>query len=129
MAIWSGGLAVIFWSLPTALIACVQTAQAEYLRLFGFLPPVLTTGCLVYGVILLGRFRSSERVWMVALERARFFAVINLGLSPFLFWWSKVPTSTFFAAMTDGLALSGTLFLLMLNVVLRRLTAMQPDET
>jgi hypothetical protein len=123
------GLSVIFWSLPAALVACVQTAQADYLRLFGAFPPVLTTAALVYGLVLLGRFRASERVWKAALDRARFFAVINLGLSPFLFWWSRVPTNAFFSAMTETLAVSGTLFLLMLNAVLRRLTAMLPDET
>src|SRR5439155_12570639 len=50
------------------------------------------------------------------------------GLSPFLYWWNRVPANAFFFAMVLLLALSGLLFLSSLNVVLQRLGAMLPDE-
>ncbi len=123
------GLSVLFWGLPAALVVCVQTSQADFLRLFGVLPPVLATGALVYSLLLLGRFRPEETVWIRALERARVLALVNLGLSPFLYWWSRLPSNVFYGAMVELMAVSGLTFLLLLNPLLRRLTAMLPDET
>jgi hypothetical protein len=122
------GLSVLFWGLPSALVVCVQSAHADYLRFFGPVPPVVTTAILLYGLILLGPFRREEGIWVAALERAKILAVVNLGLSPFLFWWSRVPSQAFYAVMLELLALTGLLFLLALGPVLRRLTAMLPDE-
>ena len=65
---------------------------------------------------------------MKALDRARIFAVINFGLSPFLFWWNRMPAQTFFLAMVLVLAFSFLLFLVSFNIVLQRLGAMLPDE-
>ena len=55
-------------------------------------------------------------------------SLINFGLSPFLYWWNKIPANTFFLAMVLLLATSALLFLGSLNLVLRRLGAMLPDE-
>jgi hypothetical protein len=123
------GLSLLFWGLPVALVVCVQSAQTEYLRLFGIFPPLVSTAVLVYGLTLMGRFRPEETVWMAALERARMLAVVNLGLSPFLFWWNRMPSRVFYIVMAQLMAAAGLLFLLALNPVLRRLTAMLPDET
>jgi len=123
------GLSVLFWGLPLALVVCVQSSQADYLRTFGVVPPVLATAVLVYGLVLLGRFRKEETVWLVALERAKIFAVVNLGLSPFLFWGSRLPSNDFYLSITQLMAVTGLLFLLALNPVLQRLTAMLPDES
>jgi hypothetical protein len=67
-------------------------------------------------------------VWRSALDRARLFSLINFGLSPFLFWWNKLPNNMFFLAMVTVLTLSALIFLGSLNLVLRRLGAMLPDE-
>ena len=56
-------------------------------------------------------------------------ALINFGLSPFLYWWNQVPDKPFFLTMVLLLAVSALLFLGSLNLVLRRLGAMLPDET
>lgn len=122
------GLSVLFWSIPAALVLCVQTAQADFLRVFGVAPPLVSTALLLYGLILLGRFRPAEAVWIHAVDRARLLAMINLGLSPFVYWWSRMPGNTFFLAATEVMALCGLLFLMAVNPVLRRLTAMLPDE-
>lgn len=123
------GLSLLFWGLPAALVVCVQTAQADYLRFFGVVPAIVAASLPLYGLILIGRFRPEERIWIQALERARFFGVINLGLSPFLFWWTRMPSSPFYTLMLQSLAVSGLIFLFLLNPMLRRLTAMLPDET
>ena len=122
------GLSALFWGLPISLIVCFHTAKAEALRSFGIAPPLLTTGLLVFGLWQLGDFQKQERVWHNALDRARVFSLVNFFLSPFLYWWSRVPANTFFFTMVLLLTFSALFFLGSLNVVLRRLGAMLPDE-
>ena len=122
------GLSALFWGLPITLIVCVYTTKAESLRPFGFLPPLVTTALLVYGLWQLGDFQKQERVWRVALDRARILALVNFGFSPFVFWWNKIPGNLFFQLIVMLMALSALLFLGSLNLVLRRLGAMLPDE-
>jgi hypothetical protein len=122
------GLSALFWGLPTALIVCFHTAKAEGLKSFGILPPLMATGLLVYGLWQLGAFQRQERIWRLALDRAMVLSLINFGLSPFLYWWNRVPASPFFMVMVMVLTVSGVLFLSSLNVVLQRLGAMLPEE-
>ena len=123
------GLSALFWGLPVTLIVCFYTAKAEGLRAFGLAPPLATTALLVYGLWQLGGFQKQERIWRNALERARLLGLVNFGLSPFLYWWNRIPNEPFFLAMVILLALTGLLFLASLNLVLQRLGAMLPDET
>jgi hypothetical protein len=122
------GLSALFWGLPFALVVCFNVAKTDLLKALGVLPPLVTTGLLVFGLWQLGDFQKQERVWRLALDRARVFGLINFGLSPFLYWWNKIPANTFFLAMVLVLTFSGLLFLGCLNLVLRRLGAMLPDE-
>ena len=123
------GLSALFWGLPITLIVCVQTAKTDWLRALGVLPPMLALGLLYYGISLLGEFQKQERVWRIALDRARLLALVNLGFSPFLYWWNRLPGNDFYTAIVELMLLTCLLFLLSLNMVLRRLTAMLPDET
>ncbi len=123
------GLSSLFWGLPLALIICVQTAKTELLRQFNVAPPMAATAWLVYGLWQLSHFQRQERIWVSALDRARMIALVNLGLSPFLYWWGQVPDEPFYAAVVAVMAVSGLLFLSNLNLVLRRLSAMLPDES
>ena len=123
------GLSALFWGLPIALVVCVQTANGEWLTSLGVVPPLLITGLLFYGLAQLGHFQPQERVWRAALERARIFALVNVGLAPFLFWWNQLPFNPFYRAMVGLSMTSGLCFLFALNPVLRRLSAMLPDET
>ena len=125
------GLSALFWGLPVALLVAFQFAlgQGDWLKSFGIAPMTVTTALLFYGTTLLGRFQLQERVWINALERARIVALVNFGLSPFLFFWSKVPNSAFFAVIVEVLFLTLLAFLFLLNGVLARLAAMLPDET
>jgi hypothetical protein len=123
------GLSALFWGLPAALVIAVQTGRGDWLKPFGFAPITGIMGLLLFGTLLLGKFQTQERVWMSALERARLVALLNFGLSPFLFFWSKVPGQAFFTIMVVVLFLSLLIYLYLLNSVLLRLAAMLPDET
>jgi hypothetical protein len=123
------GLSALFWGLPLALVVCVWTANPQWMRVLGIVPPLACTGLLLYGLTNLGAFQPQERIWQNALDRARILALINCGLSPFLYWWSRVPAHPFLTAMVLLLALSSLLFLVSLNLVLQRLGAILPDES
>lgn len=123
------GLSALFWGLPIALIVCFHTAKADSLQVFGVVPALVSTGLLAYGLWQLGDFQKQERVWRAALDRARILSLVNFGLSPFLYWWNKVPYNTFFLVMVTLLCVSALFFLGSVNLVLRRLGAMLPDES
>lgn len=123
------GLSALFWGLPIALVVCVQSAKGDWFRPMGVFPAVVATAALYYGLHLLGHFQRQERVWRFALERAKVIAIINIALSPFLFWYNKIPAQPLFSFVVSLLALSGLGFLMALNPVLWRLAAMLPDET
>lgn len=123
------GLSALFWALPLTLLTCANNLVADWLRTFGMAPPIVLTALLLYGVHLLGAFNPGERPWRLALERARILAIVNLGLSPFLYWSHQVP-GDFFLSISAGLFfVTGVLFLHNLNHALDRLAAMLPDET
>jgi hypothetical protein len=122
------GLSALFWGLPIALLVCIHTAKADSLKSFGIAPPLVSTALLVFGLWQLGDFQKQERVWRNALDRARVLSLINFGLSPFLYWWNKLPTNRFFLVMVMLLMLCGLVFLASLNLVVQRLGAMLPDE-
>ena len=122
------GLSALFWGLPICLIVCYYSASLDAFRDFGILPPLVCTGVLAYGLWQLGAFQPQERVWRSALDRARLFALVNFGLSPFLYWWHWRPTNMFFAIMVLLLTACALFFLASLNLLLQRLGAMLPDE-
>lgn len=123
------GLSALFWGLPLTLLICVRTTVSEWMRPLGILPPVMATGLLLYGLHQLGFFQRQERVWIHALDRAKILGIVNVGLSPFVFWWGQLPHIPFYFLAVGLLMLSGVLFLFNLNFVLQRLAAMLPDET
>jgi hypothetical protein len=123
------GLSALFWGLPLTLIVCVETLKTDWLHSYTIYPALATTGLLLFGLWQLNTFQKQERPWRNALDRAEVLALINFGLSPFLYWWNRVPEDLFFGAMVCLLAVTALLFLFALNLVLQRLGAMLPDET
>lgn len=122
------GLTALFWALPLCLIVSIQNAASELFSRLYVLPPVAVTGLMVYGLVMLGRFRPDDKPWRRCLDSTQVFAIINLGLSPFIFMWSQFPESPFFQQVMLVLAVSGILYLAYLNRVLQRLTSLLPDE-
>lgn len=123
------GLSALFWGLPLTLLICVRTAMSDRLRYIEMLPPLLATGLLYYGLVLLGDFQKQERVWRNALDRAKFIGIVNIGLAPFIYWWNQIPSISLYGFAVGAMALSGLIFVFNLNHVLQRLAAMLPDET
>ena len=123
------GLSALFWGLPAALIICVGTAVGGWFRAFSIAPAMLTTGLILYGLWQIGAFQKQERPWRLALDRARLVALVNFGLSPFLYWWNRMPDNSFFTTVVGLLAVTSLLFLFNLNLVIARLGEMIPDET
>jgi hypothetical protein len=122
-------LSALFWGLPASLVICAETARADWLRTLGIVPVLAGTGLLLYGLWQMSDFQKQERPWRNALDRAKLPGLVNFALCPFLYWQNQMPGQPFFNAAVFVLALSALLFLFNLNVVLKQLGAMLPDET
>jgi hypothetical protein len=125
------GLSALFWGLPLTLLVYMLTARTDLFSLghFAILPPVLVSALLLYGLSQIAQFQQQERIWHSTVERARLFGIVNLGLSPFLYWWHRLPYIQLYFVAVLLLAVSSLTFLFILNRVLERLAAMLPDET
>ena len=123
------GLSALFWGLPAALIICAETMRVDFLKPIGIVPAIVANLLLLFGLWQMSHFQKQERPWRNALDRAKLLGLVNLGLCPFLFWFSRMPEQPLFRAAIFVLVLSGLLFLFNLNVVLKQLGAMLPDET
>jgi hypothetical protein len=123
------GLSALFWGLPGALIVCAETTKADWLSPLGIIPALVVTGLLLFGLRQMSYFQKQERPWRNALDRAKLLGLVNFGLCPFLYWQNKMPEQAFFNAMVFVLVLSALLFLFNLNVVIKQLGVMLPDET
>lgn len=125
----SRGLSCLFWGLPLALLICAQAIRTDWLRSLGVVPPLLTTGLLLFGLWQMRSFQRQERIWTASLFRTQLLATVNFGLSPFLFWWSQMPGNSYFLAAVLMFGVSSVSFLASLNTTIERLGAMLPDET
>jgi len=123
------GLSALFWGLPAALLIGAETARADWLKPLGFLPALAVNALLVYGLWQMGDFQRQERPWRRALDRAQLLALILLGLCPFIYWQNKLPDQPFYEYAVEVMELAAVVFLFNVNLVLKRLGAMLPDET
>lgn len=122
------GLSALFWGLPLALLLCVQTAVTNWLRGLGAAPSVIATGMLFFGVMEMARFRPGADVWQGALDRAKIFALLSFGLSPFAYFCNRYPHEIYYRQMVWIMAFAGVLFIFNLNRSLKYLAAMLPDQ-
>ena len=123
------GLSALFWGLPAALIVCAETARADWLKPMGFVPALAVNALIVYGLWQMSAFQKTERPWRAALDRTLLLALVNFGLCPFIYFHNRLPEQTFFTDAVWLLELAAVLFLFNLNLVLKRLGTMLPDET
>lgn len=123
------GLSCLFWGLPLALLVSMPEVQGAWLGRVGYIPPIVTSALLCYGTWLLGSFQPQERIWVSAHSRTLMLAMLLVGLSPFIYWWERVPSNNYFAMAALMFSLSELAFLYCLNLAIERLGAMLPDET
>ena len=122
------GLSALFWGLPIALIASVQSQTFPGGQGLAALLPCAANGLLFFGLTQLAYFQPQERIWRHALDRAKVLAIMNIWLSPFLYFRVRLPHIPHYDLAVDVLYLSSLLFLYNYNLVLFRLTFMLPDE-
>lgn len=122
------GLSALFWGLPAWLIVSAETAKVDLLKPLGIAPALALNGLLLFGLWQMGGFQKQERPWRNALDRAKLPGLVNLGLSPFLYWFSRMPEQPYFRNALFVLVLSAFIFVFNLNVVLKQLGLMLPDE-
>jgi len=132
------GLSTLVWTLPLALAIIVWTVSrvgvamptpvSNLLISMGVAPGLVVTGLMWYGVWQIGRYQPGHPVWQRTAERARWLGLLLIGFSPFLYWWSRQPEVLYFKISAAALILFGLLFLAQLNTLLRRLTALLPDQ-
>src|SRR5688500_1704231 len=123
------GLSALFWGLPLALVVSVYVATNEWVRSTHMIGPTITLTLLFYGLAMLSDFQKQERIWRDAVERAKMLALVNVGLSPFIYWFNRVPDERLFAIAVNMLIVTRLLFLFNLNHVLKRMFSKLPDET
>tara|TARA_Y100001934_G_C12325491_1_gene762382 strand:+ start:427 stop:1029 length:603 start_codon:yes stop_codon:yes gene_type:complete len=115
--------------VPIALLVCVQSLVTDWLRPLGATPPLLATGLVLFGILESRHFHPQERVWQETLNRARIFATVNFGLAPFVFFWSRFPHDDYYRSIMVMMIVSTVLFIYHLNLCLRYLARMLPDQT
>jgi hypothetical protein len=123
------GLSSLFWGLPLALLACVPSAITIWLKPMGIVPSLIATGFLLFGIVEMGQFRKNERMWQQALDRAKIFALVNVGLSPFIFYLNRMPGEMYYRQMIWVMGGAAMLYVFNLNRSLKHLSAMLPDQT
>lgn len=126
------GSSILFWGLPIALVITTMSRISNWTDAaypIGLLLPPAAFGMLWYGLYFLTPFQPQERVWQQALGQAKLWAIVNLGLAPFLHWHHRAPDEAYFGYLVSLLALTFIFYLMTLNKVLARLGAMLPDET
>ena len=126
------GTSVLFWALPSTLIISIMATMSNWTDAafpFGMLLPPLAFAMLWYGLSLFKVFQPQERIWQNSLFQAKLWGLVNLGLSPFLHWHHRAPDEVYFGVAVWILALTFVFYLMALNKVLSRLSAMLPDET
>ena len=126
------GASLLFWGLPLAMVVSIMATISNWSDAawpLGMLLPPVAFGMLWYGLWLLRSFQPQERVWQEALGEVKLLGLFNLGLSPFLHWHHRAPDELGFANAVWLLALVFVFYLMSLNKMLSRLSAMLPDET
>lgn len=123
------GLSALFWAIPLALLAFARHFLAFLPTLYDLVLPTIGAGLAFYGLMRLGRYQRRERVWQNSLLLSQTLALLVLGLSPFLFLWSRVPSVAFFARAVVLLLAVALIFLVAFLGSLERLAAMLPDDT
>ncbi len=120
-------LSLLVWAVPVAVVLCVQMARTDWLHPLGPWPGVLSSGLLWAAAHRLAAVDPDYR-WLQAVDRLRLLALLNWGLSPFVYWHGRLPQQPWFEAMALAAAVGGLLFLMQLNRMLCLITDRLPAE-
>lgn len=112
-----------------ALLAFARHFLAIIPTMYDLVLPTVASGLVLYGLIRMGPYQRGERIWQGSLALSQLLALLVVGLSPFLFLWSRMPSVDFFARSVALLLVLALLFLVALLGTLERLAAMMPDDT
>ncbi len=121
------GLSAVFWGLPLTLLAFARHFLSLWPTGYDLILPPVGAGLLLFGLLKMGPFQRQERVWQRALFVAQVFGLFLVGLSPFLYLWSRMPAVDLFARAVLVLVVVALGFLVALTRALARLAAMLPD--
>lgn len=123
------GLSAVFWGMPLSLLICVRSAATDWLRPYDVLYSVAALALVGFGTWQLSWLHEiKDPRWSRHLERSKVFAVINVGLSPFILFWNRYPQHFFFNWMISLLAVGGLLYLFFFNQTLRRMVSIFNDR-
>lgn len=120
-------LSAIFWGLPVTLLAFARHFLSFFPSAYDLVLPSAGTLLLFFGVLRLSRFHPQERPWQQPLVVTQVLALLLLGLSPFLFLWSRVPSEALFSRAVALALVVALVFLIALSNTLARLAALLPD--
>ena len=79
--------------------------------------------------LVAAKFRRNEAGWQRALNRAEIFALLNLGLAPFIYFANRMPNEIYYRQMNWAMGVAAVLYIFNLNRSLRQLAVMLPDQT
>ena len=123
------GLSALFWGLPATLLISAETARADWLKPLGLLPVLAINALLLYGLWQMSAFSKTGASVAARAGPHAAAGAGNPACARSFTGTTRMPGETFFSAAVMVLELSAVLFLFNLNLVLKRLAAMLPDET
>lgn len=115
------GFSALFWGLPLALLFSFKTGTGFLVSRPEAIIPIVAFGLLSFGSHQLKSLRLTNQPSIHLVDWVNLLALVNLGLSPFLYFWNQHPTEPYFSQVVGLLLLSGLLFVYFLNRLLLHL--------
>lgn len=112
------GLSALFWGLPLALLFSFKTGTGLLVSRPEAITPIMAFALLTFGSHQLKSIRIVNQPTGQLVDWINLFALTNLGLSPFLYFWNQQPDEPYFSQVVGLLLLSGLLFVYLFNRLL-----------
>jgi hypothetical protein len=109
------GFSCIFWGIPLSLLLF---SGALDIRLFLFVRiPAYVIGVFVayIGTVFLQRAGALSDMWTRRVRQLLFLLVVEIYLSPFVYWWRRMPNVPYFSANMAALVICTTWSLFAVN--------------
>ena len=125
----SRGFLCLFWGLPVGLMlftGAISLAVFRQFRLPAYVIGVLIAYC---GVLHLRRTGSLTPLWNRRLRMAILLALLQVYLAPFLHWWERAPTQSYFTANVIVLLFATAWAFFVINMLAAELARVLRDNT